>query len=114
MSQPEFLPAHHVLLNGLAALTNIILWADDRFDVIGAAMVEALPHAHDTSPRTAALAAAATGILAALPVRRTDGMRWAGAVLEANRVLANLFYWRTSSALEACRHSLAQGAEGEK
>ena len=111
---PEFTAAHHVLLNGLAAAGNIVMAADPRFDDIAAAMAEALPHAATTGPRTDDLKRVAAAVVDALPSRQTDGMRWMGVMLEANRLLATLFYWRTSSALEAMRHSLAQGAEDAK
>lgn len=108
---PEFTAAHHVLLNGLAAAGNIVMAADPRFDDIAAAMAEALPHAATTGPRTDELTRVAAVVIEALATRKTDGMRWVGAMLEANQMLATLFYWRTSSALEALRQTLAEGAE---
>jgi uncharacterized membrane protein len=106
-AQPEFTAAHHVMLNGLALIDSLIMSPDPRFDSAVQALAEALPHAVPTSARTKALITTTEAVLQTADGRATGAMTWTATMMDVRATLATLFYWRTASALDALRASLA-------
>ena len=99
-----FTKEHQFLVNALGLIAVQVI-EDSRWPVVMAAMEEILPRAARNSDLTERLCGAVAMILQAYPSRNQRGQHadWAMAMLAAQAVLADVFFWRGGLALDACR-----------
>lgn len=99
-----FTKEHQFLVNALGLIAVQVI-EDSRWPVVIASIQEILPQAPRNSDMTERLCGAASMLIAAYPTRNKRGQHadWAMAMLAAQAVLADVFFWRGGLALDACR-----------
>jgi hypothetical protein len=110
---PHFTLAHKVVLDCMAFVSAERIHHPNRRLVLDA-LAEALPHAHGTGNRWldrvimsgSEVTAADRAMLAQ---DAGASLRWMAAMIAADAALAEFFFWRGASSIEAFRERLAQG-----
>ena len=110
---PQFTLAHKVVLDCMAFVSAERIHHPNRRLVLDA-LAEALPHAHGTGNRyldrvIMAAAEVTSADRAQLTSAPGASLTWMQAMMSADAALAEFFFWRGASSIEAFRERLAQG-----